>query len=74
MKCSLMAVLTALPLGACADAGQLKTEVTINETLPEEVQTVLRRSVENLVFVEGGAFRWVMLAPTLRVKVSMRGH
>jgi hypothetical protein len=74
MKCSLMAVLTALPLGACADAGEPKTEVTVNEALPEEVQTVLRRSVENLVFVEGGAFRWVMLAPTLLIKASMRGH
>ncbi len=74
MKYLVLTMLAVLPFGACAGADVPKTEVTINQELPKEVQTVLRRSVENLVFVEGGAFRWVMLAPTLRVKVSMRGH
>lgn len=57
MKYLVLTMLAVLPFGACAGADVPKTEVTINQELPKEVQKVLRRSVENLVFVEGGGFQ-----------------
>lgn len=57
MKYLVLTMLAVLPFGACTGADVPKTEVTINQELPKEVKTVLRRSVENLVFVEGGGFQ-----------------
>ncbi len=58
MKYSLMAFLAIVVLlSACADASESKVGVMISQKMPDEVQSLLRKSIEELVFVEGGRFQ-----------------
>lgn len=68
-----LTVISMMLLAACVDATEELTEKP-TQGLPDNVKEVFRRSIENLVFVEGGGFRWGTWEPTSRGKVSTKAH
>ena len=68
-----LTVISMMLLAACVDATEELTEKP-TQGLPDNVKEVFRRSIENLVFVEGGGFSVGTWEPTSRGKVSTKAH